>query len=58
MSLEMSLMSLEVGLEQELQGEFGGDVDEFEECGGHFLVCLRENAGRLMSLGVRLLYVC
>ena len=33
MSLEMSLMSLEVGLEQELQGEFGGDVDEFEEFG-------------------------
>ena len=58
MSLElilMSLMSLGVGLEQELQGEFGGDVDEFEEFGGHFLVCLREKGVRLMSLGVRLM---
>ena len=47
-------MSLAVGLEQELGDEFGGDFDEFDEFGGHFLVCLREKAGRLMSLGVRL----
>ena len=34
-------MSLGVGLEQELRDEFGGDFDEFDEFGGHSLVCLR-----------------
>ena len=33
---------------------FGGDFDEFDECGGHFLVCLRDREVRLLSLGVRL----
>ena len=37
MSLEMLLMSLGVGLEQELEDEFEGDVDEFDELGG--VVC-------------------
>ena len=32
--LEMVLMSLGVGLEQELEDEFEGDVDEFDEFGG------------------------
>ena len=47
-------MSLGVGLEEELGDEFGGDFDEFDEFGGHFLVCLREKKVCLMSLGVRL----
>ena len=34
MILEMVLMSLGVGLEQELEDEFEGDVDEFDEFGG------------------------
>ena len=34
-------MSLGVRLEQELGDEFGGDFDEFDEFGGHFLVFLR-----------------
>ena len=37
MSLEMVLMSLGVGLEQELEDEFEGDVDELDEFGG--VVC-------------------
>ena len=51
----MRLMSSGVGLEQELRDEFGGDFDEFDEFGGHFLVCLREKGLSLMSLGVRLM---
>ena len=49
------LMSLAVGLEEELAGEFGGDFDEFDEFGGHSLVCLREKETRLMSLGLLLM---
>ena len=37
--------------EHELGDEFGCDFDELGEFGGHFLVCLREKALRLMSLG-------
>ena len=40
MGLEMVLMSLGLGLEQELGDEFEGDVDEFGEFGGVFAVCL------------------
>ena len=40
------------GLEQELGDECGGDLDEFDEFGGHFLVCLSEKGPRLMSLCV------
>ena len=46
-------MSLGVGLENGLGDEFGGDFDEFDEFGGHFLVCSREKRLSLMSLGVR-----
>ena len=42
MSLGVLLMSLGAGFEQELGDEFGGDFDEFDEFGGHFLVCLRQ----------------
>ena len=38
--------------EQERGDEFGADFDEFDELGGHFLVCLREKGMRLLSLGV------
>ena len=55
MSLGVRLMSLGVGLEEELGNEFGRDFDEFDEFGGHFLVCLQEDGLRLMSLGVRLM---
>ena len=41
MSLGVRLMSLGVVLEQEFGDELGGDFDEFDEFGGHFLVCLR-----------------
>ena len=34
MTLEMLLMSLGVGLEQQLGTEFGADFDEFDEFGG------------------------
>ena len=44
-----------MGLEQELRDEFGGDFDEFDEFGRHFLVCLREKGLSLMSLGVCLM---
>ena len=44
-----------VGLEEELGDEFGSDFDEFDEFGGHFLVCLREKGLSLMSLGARLM---
>ena len=47
-------MSLEVRLEEELGDEFGCVFDEFDEFGGHSLVCVREKAVRLVSLGVRL----
>ena len=46
------LMSLGVGWEQELGDEFEGDVDEFDEFGGVFAVCLLHFGMRLMSLGV------
>ena len=39
----MRLMSLGVRLEQELGDEFGGDFDEFDEFGGHFLVFATKN---------------
>ena len=35
-------MSLGVRLEQEFGDACGGDFDEFNEFGGHFLVCLRK----------------
>ena len=41
MNLGVRLMSLGVGLEQEVRKEFGRDFDEFDEFAGHFLVCLR-----------------
>ena len=44
-------MSLGVGLEQELRDEFGGDFDEFDEFGGHFLVCLRQKADAFDEFG-------
>ena len=50
MSLGVRLMSLALRLEQELGDEFGGDFGEFDELGGHFLVCLRQKMS-LMSLG-------
>ena len=40
MSLGVRLMSLGVGLEQELGDEFGVDFDEFDEFGGAFVVCV------------------
>ena len=49
------LMSLGVGLEQELGDEFEGDVDEFDEIGCVFVVCLLHFGMCLMSLGVRLM---
>ena len=55
MSLGLRLMSLPVALEKELRDEFGDDVDEFDEFGGRFLVCVRETGLSLMSLGVRLM---
>ena len=44
-------MSWAVALEEELGDEFGGGFDEFDEFGGHLLVCLREKVVRLVSLG-------
>ena len=44
-------MSLGVGWEQELGDEFEGDVDELDEFGGVFAVCLLHFGMRLMSLG-------
>ena len=49
------LMSLCVGLEHELRDELGVEFDEFDECGGAFVVCLLDLEMRLMSLGVRLM---
>ena len=40
MSLGVFLMSLGVGLEQELEVEFGVEFDDFDEFGGAFGVCL------------------
>ena len=34
LSLEMVLMPLGVSLEQELEDEFGGEFDEFDDFGG------------------------
>ena len=51
MSLEMVLMSLGVGFEQELGDEFEGDVDEVDEFRGVFTVCLPTFGVRLMSWG-------
>ena len=48
-------MSLGAGLEKGLGDEFAAVFDEFDEFGGHFLVCLREKGLSLMSLGVRLM---
>ena len=45
MSLGVRLMSLVAGLQKELGDEFGSDLDEFDEFGGHFFVCLREKVG-------------
>ena len=42
MSWGARLMSLGVGFERELGDEFGGDFDEFDEFGGHFLVFARK----------------
>ena len=49
MSLEMVLMTLGVWLERELEDEFGGDFDEFDELGCVFCVCLLRLEMRLMS---------
>ena len=35
-------MSLAAGLEEDHGDEFGGDFDEFDEFGGHFLVRVRQ----------------
>ena len=48
MSLGVRLMTLAVGLEEELGNEFGREFDEFDEFGGHFLVCLLEKRVCLM----------
>ena len=50
MSLAGRLMSLGVGLGQELGDEFGVEFDEFDEFGGVFLVCSLHLGMRLMSL--------
>ena len=55
MSLGVHLMILAVGLDEDLRDEFDGDLDEFDEFGGHFPVCWREKGACLMSLGVRLM---
>ena len=55
MSLGVRLMSLGVGLKQELGDEFGCDFDEFDEFGGVFSVCFLHLEMRLMSLGERLM---
>ena len=55
MNLGVRLMSLGVGLEQDLGDEFEGDFDEFDEFGGAFVVCLLLLEMRLRSLGVRLM---
>ena len=47
------LMSLGVGLEQDLGNEFGVDFDEFDEFGGTCVVYLLRLEVCLMSLGVR-----
>ena len=41
-------------LDQELEDEFEGDVDEFDDFGGAFVVCLLTLGVPLMSLGVGL----
>ena len=51
MSLGVFLMSLGVGLDQDLGNEF--DFDEFDEFGGTCVVCLLRLEVRLMNLGVR-----
>ena len=45
MSLGVRLMTLAVGLEEELGNEFGRDVDEFGEFGGHFLCVFARREG-------------
>ena len=50
-SLEMRLMSLGAGLEQELGNEFGGDFAEFDEFGGSFVVGLLHLEMSLVSFG-------
>ena len=52
-SLGVRLMSLGVGLEEELGDELGGDFDEFDDSQGVFAEVFL--GGRLMSLGVLLL---
>ena len=49
MSLAGRLMSLGVGLGQELGDEFGVEFDEFDEFGGAFVVCLLHLKMWLMS---------
>ena len=44
MNLGVRLMSLGVGLEEDLTDEFGGDADEFDEF-GVILLCLCERRG-------------
>ena len=44
-------MSLAVALEEELGDEFGGVFDEFDEFGGHFLVCLRQKITEFDEFG-------
>ena len=53
MSLGVFLMSLGVGLEQDLGNEFGVDFDEFDEFGSTCVVYLLRLEVCLMSLGVR-----
>ena len=44
------MITLSVGFEHELGDEFGADFGEFDEFGGHFLVCLREKEVRGVGL--------
>ena len=53
MSLGLFLMSLGVGLEQDLGNEFGVDFDEFDEFGSTCVVYLLRLEVCLMSLGAR-----
>ena len=53
MSLGVRLMNLAAGLEKGLGDEFAAVFDEFDELGGHFLVCLREKGAEFDDLGAR-----
>ena len=51
LTLGVRLLSLGMALETELGDEFGSDFDEFDELGGHFLVCLRQKITEFGEFG-------